>query len=107
MLAIVELFLYPSFSSKKHSELWPASPLEQFTVVSLASLCVRIALELLEEFSVELLETVSELLNGVSLEQLCIFTALLVGLSAELLEDGSLSLSTLSHVDDFFRYCKE
>jgi len=92
LLAIVEFFLYPSCSCKKHSELLPAFPLEQFTVVSLASLCVRIALELLEEFSVELLETVSELLNGVSLELLFIITALLVGLLAELLEGGSLSL---------------
>lgn len=58
------------------------------------------ALELLEEISLELLETASELLDGASLELVSENSELLAGFSAELLvcastellEEGSLSL---------------
>jgi len=68
--------------------------------VSLASLCVSVALKLLEDCSIELLERVSELLDGASLELLfwisallaMLFTELFVVFSAELLDGVSFPL---------------
>ena len=85
LAAILKFFWYLSLSCKKQFSLWPEFPLEQITVVSLASLCVGMALELLEEISLELLETASELLDGASLELVSENTELLAGFSAELL----------------------
>ena len=90
--AILEFFWYPSLSCKKQPSLWPEYPLEQIIVVSLASLCVGMALELLEEISLELLETASELLDGASLELVSENSELLAGFSAELLVCASTEL---------------
>jgi hypothetical protein len=68
--------------------------------VSLASLCVSVALKLLEDCSIELLERVSELLDGASLELFfwisallaMLFTELFVVFLAELLDGVSFPL---------------